>query len=155
VPGATARQVAASWQSGILPSLKKPMARALYSAGHFIGERDGALVFGLPNDKHRQRCEEFRADVEAAIAEHVGTPVKLSLIVDAGSPHDDTLAPVVQLRGGAASASASAMAPTATTAADDDIDIDDLVDAPPGTVKTAEDRLADAFPGSVFVEEPR
>src|SRR5829696_1292790 len=154
----TAQQVGISWQANILPSLKKPMARALYSAGHFVGERDGTLVFGLPNDKHRQRCEEFRPDVEAAIAQHVGAPVKLTLIVDTSSPHEDTLAPVVQLRGGntssAATGSSVAVGPApAAEAEDDDIDIDDLVDAPPGTVKTPEDRLADAFPGSVFVEE--
>jgi len=36
---------------------------------------------------------------------------------------------------------------------DDEIDIDDLVDAPPETVKTPIDRLAEAFPGSELIEE--
>ncbi|MGB3736398.1 MAG: hypothetical protein WA964_15670, partial [Ilumatobacter sp.] len=36
---------------------------------------------------------------------------------------------------------------------DDDVDIDDLVDAPPETVKTPIDRLAEAFPGSEMVDD--
>ena len=36
---------------------------------------------------------------------------------------------------------------------DDEVDIDDLVDAPPDTVKTPIDRLAEAFPGSELIEE--
>ena len=35
---------------------------------------------------------------------------------------------------------------------DEDIDLDDLVDAAPGTVPTTLDRLAEAFPGSELVE---
>ena len=37
--------------------------------------------------------------------------------------------------------------------ADDEIDIHDLVDAPPETVKTPTDRLAEAFPGSELVDD--
>ena len=37
--------------------------------------------------------------------------------------------------------------------ADEDIDLDDLVDAPPESVKTPIDRLAEAFPGSELIEE--
>ncbi|HSL74923.1 MAG TPA: DNA polymerase III subunit gamma/tau [Ilumatobacteraceae bacterium] len=36
---------------------------------------------------------------------------------------------------------------------DDDVDLDDLVDAPPESVKTPIDRLAEAFPGSELIEE--
>jgi DNA polymerase-3 subunit gamma/tau len=37
--------------------------------------------------------------------------------------------------------------------ADDEIDLHDLVDAPPETVKTPIDRLAEAFPGSELVDD--
>jgi DNA polymerase-3 subunit gamma/tau len=37
---------------------------------------------------------------------------------------------------------------------DDEVDLDDLVDAPPETVKTPVDRLAEAFPGSELVDDP-
>lgn len=36
---------------------------------------------------------------------------------------------------------------------DDEVDLDDLVDAPPESVKTPIDRLADAFPGSELVDD--
>ncbi len=62
----------------------------------------------------------------------------------------------------AASASASATAESLdheSTAGfvelpdDDDVDLDDLVDAPPESVKSPIDRLAEAFPGSELIEE--
>jgi len=37
---------------------------------------------------------------------------------------------------------------------DDEVDMDDLVDAPPESVKTPIDRLAEAFPGSELVDDP-
>jgi DNA polymerase-3 subunit gamma/tau len=36
---------------------------------------------------------------------------------------------------------------------DDDVDLDDLVDAPPESVKSPIDRLAEAFPGSELIDE--
>jgi DNA polymerase-3 subunit gamma/tau len=36
---------------------------------------------------------------------------------------------------------------------DDEVDLDDLVDAPPESVKSPIDRLAEAFPGSELIEE--
>ncbi|MEO6124279.1 MAG: hypothetical protein ABIR32_11270, partial [Ilumatobacteraceae bacterium] len=149
-----AGRVAAAWQAEILPTMK-PMARALFSAGHFVGERNGALTFGLPNDTHRTRCEQHRVEVQAAIAAFTGVDVTVALVVEAGKGagdgHDDHLAPVVPLRSGQWGSSTASVAAPADE--DEDIDVDDLVDAPPGSVKTVEDRLSDAFPGSVFVDD--
>ena len=36
---------------------------------------------------------------------------------------------------------------------DDEVDLDDLVDAPPETVKSPIDRLAEAFPGSELIDD--
>ena len=36
---------------------------------------------------------------------------------------------------------------------DEDVDLDDLVDVPPESVKTPIDRLAEAFPGSELIDE--
>jgi DNA polymerase III subunit gamma/tau len=36
---------------------------------------------------------------------------------------------------------------------DDDVDLDDLVDAPPESVKSPIERLAEAFPGSELIED--
>jgi len=154
--GGIAARVSQAWQAGVLPTLK-PMARALFSAGHIVGERDGVVEFGLPNETHRSRCEDFKADVEKAISAQIGAPVALRLIVDtAGGSHDDSnMAAVVPLRPSGSGTSSASVAVTPPPTADEDIDISDLVDAPPGSVKSPEDRLAEAFPGSVFLEDPR
>ncbi len=155
VPGieSLAARLAAEWQSNVLPTLK-PMARALFSAGHFLGARGESVAFGLPNETHRSRCEDYRNDVQAAIKAYLGAAVPVTLVVDNGPgaqvAADGHVAPVVPLRPGG-----SLTAADPPMEADEDIDIDDLVDAPPGSVKTSEDRLTDAFPGSVFVDEPR
>ncbi|MEO7397793.1 MAG: DNA polymerase III subunit gamma/tau [Ilumatobacteraceae bacterium] len=150
-------RVADAWQAEILPTMK-PMARALFSAGHFLGERDGALTFGLPNEVHRARSDQYRADVQAAIATFLRCAVTVALVVETvPSIHDDHLAPVVPLgasaSGGQRSNATSAPPGNGRDDEDRDIDLDDLVDVPPGSVKTAADRLNDAFPGSVYVEE--
>lgn len=149
--------VAAAWHESILPTLK-PMARALFSAGHFLGDRNGVVVLGLPNETHRSRCEAYRADVEAAIAAHFGAKAQLALVVDSSATHDDTLAPVVPLRAQSQSATASVARVQAAAEAlqdDEDIDINDLVDVPAESVLTPLDQLAQAFPGSKLIEDPR
>ncbi len=146
--GAAAAMVSTRWQSDILPTLK-PMARALFSAGRFLGERSGSLAFGFPNEPHRSRCEQHRADVEAAIAAAIGSRFDVVLVVDAGS--DDQLAAVIAL-----SSSRPQSSPTARPGpaqADEDIDLDDLIDAPPDSVQTPLDQLEQAFPGSKLIDD--
>jgi DNA polymerase-3 subunit gamma/tau len=152
-----AAMVAAAWQQSILPTLK-PMARALFSAGHFLGDRNGAVLLGLPNETHRSRCETYRSDVESAINSHFGATAQLNLIVDNSPTHDDNLAQVVPLRSQTPTARASvAHQPEqpAELEADEDIDMNDLVDAPPESVMTPLDQLAQAFPGSKLIDDPR
>ncbi len=42
-------------------------------------------MFGLPNETHRNRCEEVRGEIEAALSEQFGRPVGLELVVDPGA----------------------------------------------------------------------
>jgi DNA polymerase-3 subunit gamma/tau len=49
--------------------------------------------------------------------------------------------------------SESATVPADELQHDDEIDLDDLVDAPPESVKTPINRLAEAFPGSELIDE--
>lgn len=79
----TRDQLVQAWGDTVLSGLR-PKAKALYQAGRFVGVDGERAVFGLPNDIHRQRCEEVRADVEAALAGHFGRPVPLALVVDDG-----------------------------------------------------------------------
>jgi DNA polymerase-3 subunit gamma/tau len=133
-----------------------------------LGVRDGALTLGAPNDAHRAKCEQHRADVERIASGVVGAPVRVSVITDTSARHDDhddhddrdlpdprdagsgpgggrspgsSSAPVVQLH------------PAGPPPADEDIDLDDLVDAPPESVVSPIDRLAQAFPGSELLDE--
>ncbi len=154
-------QIAGSWQTDILPTMK-PMARALFSAGHFVGEHEATVTFGLPNETHRSRCEQHKTEVQAAIAAFTGATVTVALVVRVAAGDDDHLAPVVPLRASSSRSSASVVSNVDPSKVDpsnvadidrDDIDLDDLIDAPPGVVKTVEDRLSDAFPGSIFVED--
>jgi hypothetical protein len=72
----------------------------------------------------------------------VGEPVMVEFVVG-GRGHDDDAAPVARI--------------TPPQPADDpavgEIDLSELTDAPPDTVRTPIDRLAEAFPGSEYVTE--
>jgi DNA polymerase-3 subunit gamma/tau len=134
------------------------MARALFSAGHIVGDSNGTLLVGLPNETHRSRCESHRGDVEAAIAKHFGVGIKLTLVVDTSSPSE----------GGQGSSSSSRnnnTDPTDTGSPrpaepralpkDEEVDVNDLIDAPPESVVSPIDQLTQAFPGSKLIDEPR
>jgi DNA polymerase-3 subunit gamma/tau len=82
-----------AWGDTVLARLR-PKAKALYQAGRFVGVERGRAVFGLPNEIHRQRCDEVRSDVEAALSEHFGRPVPLVLVVDGGDGGDGGDAPL-------------------------------------------------------------
>jgi hypothetical protein len=114
------------------------MARALYLAGRFVAADDGAATFALPSATQITKCEQYRAEVEAALADYFGRPVPLRLVLDDGSGPGDSRDP----RGG-----------EAPPPSDDDIDPDELVDAPPSHAVTGLQRLTEAFPGAQLVEE--
>ena len=153
--GAPERAVAA-WPGQIVPGLK-PLVRAVFSVPKVLGVRNGALTLGAPNDAHRSKCEQYRPEVEAAIAAAVGARVPLSIITDGGG-HDD----VHGIHDDERHDPAPAARPDATVVplhpagpppADDEIDLHDLVDAPPESVVSPIDRLAQAFPGSELIDE--
>ncbi len=103
--------------------------RALFAAGRFVTDADGATVLTLPNEPHRTRCEPLRAEVEAALADVLGQPVRLTLVVQ----------------------EAPKRAGRATH--DEPVDPAELVDAPPEHDDGPVARLTRAFPGSELVEE--
>jgi DNA polymerase III subunit gamma/tau len=142
----SAEQAVARWSSDVVPTLK-PLVRAIYSVPRVLGVRDGVLTLAVPNDTHRSKCEQFRADAETALVAVVGARVPLAFVIDA--THDD------EPPRGAVTASAAAPAAPAPVEADDDVDLDDLVDVPPESVVSPIDRLAQAFPGSEMIDERR
>jgi DNA polymerase-3 subunit gamma/tau len=168
-PASALDQAIARWSSDIVPSLKM-LVRAIYSVPRLLGARDGRLALGAPNDAHRARCEQHRADVESAIAAVVGRKVELLIVTDSGANDDheashdafDSSHPVnsgpvgtsPSSSGGAAS-NVVPLRPGGQPTAEEDIDLNDLVDAPPESVVTPIERLAQAFPGSELIDERR
>jgi DNA polymerase-3 subunit gamma/tau len=73
-----------AWGDHVLGRLR-PKAKALFQAGRFVSVEGEQAKFGLPNETHRKRCEEVRADVEAVLSEHFGRRVALVLVVDDSS----------------------------------------------------------------------
>jgi DNA polymerase-3 subunit gamma/tau len=161
----TRDQLVQAWGDHILGRLR-PKAKALFQAGRFIGSEDGKAVFGLPNEIHRQRCDQIRGDVEPALTEYFGLPVALSLVVenDAGGSGDAAAragagSPTAPAGGGSGRGLPTPL-PTpspasALPAADDDEDPGDLAgfqdgDASPSVKvdNSAEARVLEAFPGA-------
>jgi DNA polymerase-3 subunit gamma/tau len=133
-----------AWEQTVKGQVK-PIVRALYSAGSFVGNSGGAWQFNVPNEAHGTRCKEHVGAVEQALTKVVGEPVKLEFVVG-GRAHDDEPAPVTR-------AAPAAPAPVVDDPAIDEVDLSELTDAPPESVRTPIDRLAEAFPGSEFVSE--
>jgi len=119
-----------AWGDTVLVGLPQ-RAKARFSGGRFVAVEGDAAVFALPNKIHRDRCDEVRPDVEAALTAHFGVPVRLKLVVeDAGGA-----VPVAE----------------APEPVDEVVELDDLREAP-AAVTSPEERLKQAFPGAQEVE---
>jgi DNA polymerase-3 subunit gamma/tau len=130
-------QIPSLFETQVRPVLRG-MAKAIYMGAHVGTMSGGALVISFAGEPHRVRAEEYRRDVEKALAAAAGRVVALSLVVDQGESHDDN---VVQLKR------------AEPVQADEDIDTGDLVDVPPDAIVSPIDRLTQAFPGSEIIEE--
>jgi DNA polymerase-3 subunit gamma/tau len=139
--GSAATRAVAVWATDIMPGLKS-LPRAIYAATRLIGERDGAVVVGAPNEAHRDRCRQHQKELDIAIRAAIGESVSVTLVVDGESSHDDTSSDGVET-------------PVQRTSPppDDEVDMSDLVDVPPESVLSPTDRLLQAFPGSQMVDE--
>jgi DNA polymerase-3 subunit gamma/tau len=153
--GGAPMTVPEAWEQSVKGQVK-PIVRALYSVGSFVGNTGDTWQFSVPNEAHGAKCGEHRPAVEAALAKVVGSPVTIEFVVGSRPGGDDPSAPTARPAPRPAPNRATAATterPAPPAAADDEIDLSDLTDAPPETVKTPLDRLAEAFPGSEFVSE--
>ena len=128
------------WADEILPKLK-PFTKALYQAGRFVGTEGTTVMFALPTEPHRAKCEDSRAEVESVLTARFGQPVTIRLTID----HGETAAPPVATR------TSSSRRATVTDVTDEVIDPDELVDVTTA-LPTAVERLTQAFPGAEIVE---
>ena len=143
-----------AWGAQVIGRLR-PKSKALFQAGRFVSADGERAQFGLPNEIHRNRCEETRGEVEAALADQFGRPIPLVLVVDGAPPaptpvtdststsdhmDDDLPAPV----------EAAMPAPVVES----DHEEEDLADFDPENLEvaqidnSAEARLLEAFPGA-------
>ena len=103
------------------------------------------MQVALPSAVHRDRCEARSAEVEERLAEALGRPVRLALVVDDG-------------RGGATSAADGGAPPAHADDPDPSVDevidiaeVRALADAPDVATSTI-DRVLQRFPGAEVVE---
>jgi DNA polymerase-3 subunit gamma/tau len=115
----------------VKPTLRG-MARAVFTPVDVVATAGDSITLAAPNATHLAKCQEHLDVVVQACAEAVGRPVTIELTVREAAPVATPAGPI-----------------------DEDVDLrdlDDLDDAAPGTMPTALDRLAEAFPGSELVE---
>ena len=123
------------WTDHILPKLKG-LPKAIYAPGRFADTENGSAVYALPSTTPLAKGEQYRAEVEAALARHFGRPVSLKLIAD--KPEVDRSRPATSDSG---------------PHEEEVYDPAELVDAPPENARTGMDKLVEAFPGAELLDE--
>ncbi|HET9059901.1 MAG TPA: DNA polymerase III subunit gamma/tau [Acidimicrobiales bacterium] len=131
-PMPTRDEITLAWGDKILDMLDQ-RTRAYVQTGRFSEVSGGYAVFALPNAVMVEKAKQFNAQIQAALADHFGRPVPLRFVIDAGP---------------------SALVDVAAEPAPDEPEydlssIDELTDAGSVPPVTAEQRLLEAFPGSV------
>jgi hypothetical protein len=145
-----------AWGDGILQALPA-RAKARYASGRFVAVDEQGAHFALPNAAHRDQCAEQQPLVEAALAAHFGTAVKLVLDIDDSAPPPERAA-VPEPAPSAATgepprtpgARRAAPPPPEADDAVDDVDPAELLEAAGDEeqAEAAEARLLQAFPGA-------
>ncbi|CAN5801584.1 hypothetical protein BH23ACT2_BH23ACT2_10570 [soil metagenome] len=120
----------------------------MFSVGHFTEVSGSDAVFALPNEVHRQKCEQKRAEVEAALSERLDSPISLRLVVDQRAGEGGSQ-PVSAGGSGERPPDGGPEAEDLDLGGGDVHDLEDAPDAPTGGV----DALTEAFPGATF-EDP-
>ena len=136
----SAETIAAGW--GAMLDGQSTPARARFLAGRVAAVEGNTIQFLLPSEGQIRRCEPYKGEVEAAIAESFGAPLTITLGVDTGqspSPMTGRATPAPQTH-------------AEPQQEDADIDLDDLTDADVGNASVV-DRIADVFPGAEVLEE--
>lgn len=167
------------WEQQVRPNLK-PFVRALYSAGSFTrhdsaADRTSDWYFSVPNSQHGEKCEEHRLVVEAALSAAWGASVKVMISVGGAQRSRETTDQIEKLSFSTENSSDGSLTETkkvssnspqtATAVANEalikrsraeeaEIDLSDLIDAPPESVVSPVDRLAQAFPGAELIDDP-
>ena len=122
-----------AWGDAVLGSLSG-RAKARFGAGRFLAVEDGVAVFALPNQHYLGRCEEVRAEVEAALAAHLAAAVPLRLVVEGP--------------GAADTADVGTVGPPPDDESFDDVDDGRGSHGDAPAITSPEEQLKRAFPGA-------
>jgi hypothetical protein len=120
------------WGDTILDKISRP-AKVYMASGRFVEVKDGAAVFALPDSGLLARANNYLDETEGALTAYFGRRVPLRLVLDNGA--------------------AAAEPPRGATPDDETYDLDDVADianAPTVPAIPVEERILQAFPGSVL-----
>ena len=122
-----------AWGDAVLDKLSRP-AMVYMASGRFVEIKDGAAVFALPDAGLLARANNYLSEPEGALTAYFGRRVPLRLVLDNGA--------------------AAAEPPGGATPGDEETyDLDevaDIADAPTVPALPVEERILQAFPGSVL-----
>ena len=125
-------EVSDVWQHKVLPVLTAK-ARARFQVAKVIDVADGRIRFELPNEIHRERCEQLKGDIEKALSEMLHTSVEAELIASEEKAPESN----------------DQIQSTAEEEVVDPAEFQVASDGGPSSV----DRVLEAFPGAVAAEE--
>jgi DNA polymerase-3 subunit gamma/tau len=114
--------------------------RVRFKGGRVLDVEGSTVVFGVPNQIHRDRCHDLKGEVEQAIGGHFGQSVSLDVVVDGDAPAPTMDRAKIESR------------PAAPRDDEEDVGpVEELADATEQSANGVE-RLTKAFPGSKVVE---
>ena len=89
----SATEISELWQQRALPGLSA-RARARFQAAKLVAVQESIVKFELPNETHRERCEQLKNDVEESLSNLTGANVQVELVVSSGSQVADVEKPM-------------------------------------------------------------
>ena len=134
------------WGDRIFPGMS-PGVRSLYRMGRWTAVDDGVATFVLPGKQYRDRAEDKRPEVEAALAAHFGTRLTVRLDVD------EPQAPTPRRPSGAAAPGYEGPLPEAPPEEEEEVSAAEFAELPaaPEGAASAEAWLMERFPGTTEV----
>jgi len=88
----SATEISELWQQRALPELSA-RARARFQAAKLVEVQEHTVRFELPNETHRERCEQLKSDVEESLSNLTGINVQVELVVSYDAQVDDVEKP--------------------------------------------------------------
>tara|TARA_B100001778_G_scaffold53360_1_gene40433 strand:- start:58 stop:1497 length:1440 start_codon:yes stop_codon:yes gene_type:complete len=121
-------EVSKRWEQEVLPSLAA-RARARFQAATIVTVAEGRVRFELPNETHRERCEQIKGDIETALRDIFEVEVEVELTAAQEEKVQTTAEPKAAVE-------------------EEAVDPAEF-EANAGTGTTSVDRVLEAFPGAI------